>query len=110
MTDPTQKTSVTVRIAGEDHAIRSSVNPEHTLRCARLVEERVKEVQEKSGVSDRYRAIILAALSMADRYVRAADELEAVKAGGAHRARELYEQIEAELDDTAQPSSNVSSG
>ncbi len=101
MTKADRKASVTVRIGGEDHAIRSSADPDHTRRCAELVEERVREVKEQSGLVENHRIVILAALSMADRYLQAKEDLEALQRGLESRADRLSERVEAELDASA---------
>ena len=42
--------SVTVRIAGEEHTIRSSAEPEYTTRCARYVDKRIHEIKKQVGL------------------------------------------------------------
>ena len=46
-----QKHSVTVRIAGEEHTIRSNADPEYTKQCARYVDERIVRKAGKSFAS-----------------------------------------------------------
>ena len=62
----TQKQSVSVRIAGEEHVIRASAEPDYTRRCASYVDERIMEIREKAGLLESHKAAILAALSITD--------------------------------------------
>ena len=62
---------VTVRIAGEEHTIRSNADPEYTKKCAELVDDRIQEIRSKSGLIEGHKAAILAALSIADEYFQA---------------------------------------
>jgi cell division protein ZapA (FtsZ GTPase activity inhibitor) len=89
------RTAVTVRIAGEEHAIRSAAPPEYTRRCARLVDERITEIRRRSGLVEGHRAAILAALSITDEFFQAQDELERLRALVAERTRGLTERLDA---------------
>ncbi len=68
------KKSVTVRIAGEEHTIRANAEPEYTRRCARIVDERIAQIKEQSGLLETHKAAILAALSLADELLQAREE------------------------------------
>ncbi|MCK5919855.1 MAG: cell division protein ZapA, partial [Methylococcales bacterium] len=46
------KIAVTVRIAGEEHTIRADVEPEHTKRCAKMVDDRIHEINVQTGLVD----------------------------------------------------------
>ena len=61
-----EKTSVTVRIAGEEHTIRASAEPAYTRRCAKLVDDRIHQIRLQAGLIEGHKAAILAALSIAD--------------------------------------------
>ena len=90
----TQKTSVTVRIAGEEHTIRASAEPEYTRRCAKLVDDRIHQIRVQAGLIEGHKAAILAALSIADELFQAQEEVqEASKKAGARAAR-LADRIE----------------
>lgn len=92
------KSSVTVRIAGEEHTIRASVEPEYTRKCARLVDERIREIRSKSGLIEGHRAAILAALSIADQLFQAESEAGQLRSEVTSRATNLTRRLEAELD------------
>ena len=62
-----QKTSVTVRIAGEEHTIRASAEPEYTRKCAKLVDDRIHQIRMAAGLIEGHKAAILAALSIAEK-------------------------------------------
>jgi len=97
-----KKTSVTVRIAGQEHVLRSSVDPEYTIACARLVDERIQEVRNLSGMVEVEKAAILAALSIADRYFQARDDLDRLRKELTSRCSNLSRRIDEELDAAAE--------
>lgn len=101
MTESPGKTSVTVRIAGEEHVLRSRVDPEYTRACARLVDERIQEVRRLSGMVEVHKAAILAALSIADRYFQTRDDLDRLRREFASRTTNLARRIEEELGEGA---------
>lgn len=96
-----RKSSVTVRIAGDEHVLRSTAEPEYTKKCARFLDERVREIRTLSGLADTHRAVILAALSITDRYFQSLDELEHVRREVTDRSDALAEEIEAALGEAA---------
>lgn len=94
MTDLSHLTAVTVRIAGEEHALRANADPEHTRACARFVDARIQEIREKSGLVETHRAAILAALSISDQFLRTREELERLRREAAERDDALAQQVE----------------
>ncbi|MDE3001818.1 MAG: cell division protein ZapA [Gemmatimonadota bacterium] len=93
----TEKTSVTVRIAGEEHTIRASAQPDYTRKCAKLVDDRIHEIRLAAGVVDGQKAAILAALSIADEYFQAHEELERAQVELAARVEALAAHVEGAL-------------
>lgn len=93
----TQKTSVTVRIAGEEHTIRASAEPEYTRKCAKLVDDRIHEIRLAAGLIEGHKAAILAALSIADEYFQALEDVNRVRSEIGSRVEELASEIEAVL-------------
>ena len=91
------KSSVTVRIAGEEHTIRANTEPEYTKKCAKLVDERIHEIRSQAGLIEGHKAAILAALSIADEMFQAQEELEQVRKEVASRATNLVRRIEGEM-------------
>lgn len=91
--------AVTVRIAGEEHAIRSAAEPEYTRRCARFVDDRIAEIRARAGLVEGHRAAILAALSITDEFFQAQEELDRLRKEVASRATNLARRIEAGLDE-----------
>jgi cell division protein ZapA len=94
-----QRHAVTVRIAGEEHAIRSAAEPDYTRRCARFVDDRIAEIRSRAGLVEGHRSAILAALSITDELFQAQAELERLQKEVASRATNLVRRIEDELDD-----------
>lgn len=70
------KESVTVRIAGEEHTIRSSADAKYTKRCARYVDQRIHDIKKQVGLIEGHKAAILAALSITDEFFQAKDDLK----------------------------------
>ena len=91
------RASVTVRIAGEEHTIRANAEPAYTKKCARFVDERIQEIRSKSGLIEGHKAAILAALSIADEYFQAVEELELARREVVSRATNLTHRIQADL-------------
>lgn len=91
--------AVTVRIAGEEHAIRSSAPAEYTRRCARLVDDRITEIRRRSTLVEGHRAAILAALSITDEFFQAQEELRELRIQLAERAGALTARIDEALPD-----------
>ena len=89
--------AVTVRIAGEEHAIRSSAPPEYTRRCARIVDERITEIRRRSGLVEGHRAAILAALSITDEFYQAREELQRLRDEVSRRSTGLTGRIDEAL-------------
>ena len=92
-----EKTSVTVRIAGEEHTIRATAEPEYTRRCAKLVDDRIHEIKLQAGLIEGHKAAILAALSIADEYFRAMEDLERLQVEGERSAKELAQRLQDSL-------------
>ena len=92
-----EKRSVTVRIAGEEHVIRASAEPDYTRACARFVDERIQEVRERSGLIEGHKAAILAAMAIADEFFQARRELEGIREEVASRTTSLTRRIRKKL-------------
>ncbi len=97
MTNGASKRAVTVRIAGEEHVLRSTAEPEYTKRCAEFLDDRVVEIRTLSRLADNHRAVILAALSITDRYFQMQDELDRLREEVTSRSMNLVERLEKEL-------------
>jgi cell division protein ZapA (FtsZ GTPase activity inhibitor) len=93
------KQSVTVRIAGEEHVIRASAPPEYTRACAKLVDDRILEIRSKAGLLEAHKAAILAALSISDELLQAREELTRLRREVETRTERLTERLESALGD-----------
>ena len=91
------KTSVTVRIAGEEHTIRASAEPAYTRRCAKLVDDRIHQIRLQAGLIEGHKAAILAALSIADECFQAQDELERMREEISGQVTDLARRLEEAL-------------
>lgn len=95
-----EKTSVTVRIAGEEHTIRASAEPDYTRKCAKLVDDRIHQIRVQAGLIEGHKAAILAALSIADEFFQAREEIEQARAQAGDRAARLADRIEQSLPES----------
>ena len=68
--------SVSVRIAGEEHTIRANAEPEYMRACARYVDDRIADIRGKGSLIETHKAAILAALSISDELFQAREELD----------------------------------
>jgi len=98
-----ERASVTVRIAGEEHTIRANAEPAYTKKCARLVDERIQEIRSKSGLIEGHKAAILAALSIADEYFQALEELGRTRKEVVARSSSLVRRLQVELGEDRDP-------
>lgn len=94
----TEKQSVSVRIAGEEHVIRASAAPDYTRRCAAYVDERIMDIRSKAGLLETHKAAILAALSISDELFQAREELQRLRAEVAREAGDLAQSLERAVD------------
>ncbi len=99
MTD-NMRESVTVRIAGEDHTIRSSAEPEYTTRCAAHVDQRIHEIKKQVGVLEGHKVAILAALSITDELFQALDTQARSSSQLAERVNALAARLEDVVSDS----------
>jgi len=88
--------SVTVRIAGEEHTIRSSAEPEHTVRCAEYVDRRIHEIKKQIGLVEGHKLAILVALSITDEMFQAQD----LQGQSGSQIAERVNALSARLEDT----------
>lgn len=75
------KNSVRVQIFGEEYALRTDADPEHTRAVAAYVDQAIRRVVETGAVVETHKAAILAALQITDELfkARAADEQTAAR-------------------------------
>ena len=92
------RTSVTVRIAGEEHTIRSNAPAEYTIRCADLVGQRIQDIRDRSGMLETHRSAILAALSLADELFQVQEESGGRQGELSNKLKALTDRIDAALD------------
>jgi cell division protein ZapA len=59
-----------VQIFGHVYHLRGSEDPEHARRVARLVDERMNAIADQMATADSFRIAVLAALNIADEYLR----------------------------------------
>ena len=93
MTDD-RRESVTVSIAGEEHTIRSSAEPEYTARCAAYVDRRFQEIKKQVGLLEAHKVAILAALSITDELFQAQETQEQSGSQIAERVNALAARLE----------------
>lgn len=92
----TAKRSVSVRILGHEYRIRTEADPADLSQVARLVDEIMGRLRDRTGVVDSLDLAIMAALNLArdlvaERNARREEEAEA------ERVRALAERVEQAL-------------
>ncbi len=97
MTEEGSRQTVKVRIAGEEHHLRSAADSEYTRECAAFLDEKIREIRDASGLIENHRAVILAALSLVDEYLQANTELEQLRREVSSRSTNLVRRIEEGL-------------
>lgn len=73
---PEKENRVEVEIAGEPYVLRSDAPPEHIERVARFVSQKIKEVRIRNVRVPLTKAVVAAALNIADEYLRLKDEYD----------------------------------
>jgi cell division protein ZapA (FtsZ GTPase activity inhibitor) len=97
MAEKGARNTVTVRIAGEEHVLRSSAAPDYTLRCAKFLEDQIRGVRERSAPAEVHKAVILAALSITDQYFQTQNELDRLRKDLSSRVTTLTDRVEGLL-------------
>lgn len=93
-----EKTVVTVLIAGDEYNIRAEATPQYTRDCARYVDATISEITRSSrSVMEPHKAAILAAMSLADQLFQTRQELDALKMKSGSTVGKLTQEIEAKL-------------
>lgn len=87
------KRSVKVDIFGHDYVLKSDSDDNHIQRVADLVDEKMKEVSASTNSKTVLNIAILAALNIADEYLKIKDERGLAEA----KARELAQLIDSNL-------------
>lgn len=92
----TAKRSVAVRILGHEYRIRTDADPADLSNAARLVDETMARLRDRSGVIDSLDLAIMAAMNLA-RDLVAERGLRGDSASSAQRVRALAERVEEVL-------------
>ena len=98
----TAKRSVSVRILGHEYRIRTDADPADLSGVARLVDETMGRLRDRTGVIDSLDLAIMAALNLArdlvaERLARMGDESDG------ERVRVLAERVEQVLRESGSP-------
>ena len=93
MTDGGETSTVRVTIFGEEYAIRSDMDADYTLSCAKHVDDAVQEAHVKGKVAEPHRAAVLAALQITDQLYRERQALSAQSETVLQRLQALRERV-----------------
>jgi cell division protein ZapA (FtsZ GTPase activity inhibitor) len=96
VSDSGQRSVVTVKIAGEEYAIRTGASAEYTRECAALVDGMLREILD-AGLLQAHKAPVLVALAIADRLFQARKEAASIREELASLTERLAEGIEREI-------------
>lgn len=98
MTDGTNRSVVTVEIAGEEYTLRADTTPEYARDCAAHVDRTIGEILQGGGLIQTHKAAILAALSLTDQLFQARRETEALREQIGQLAAQLTADVRARVD------------
>jgi cell division protein ZapA len=87
------KRTVKVEIFGQDYTLRSEADDEHIQRVAELVDQKMREASLSTNSKNVLNIAILAALHIADEFIRTREERERAEV----KARELTQLIDSSL-------------
>ncbi len=87
---------IQVEIYGQRYSLRAAdeADARHVEACARHVDTKMREIAQTTPTVDSFKVAVMAAVNIADEYLRAAHRAEAVE----DYAREKADQIGALLD------------
>jgi cell division protein ZapA (FtsZ GTPase activity inhibitor) len=91
-----QRSVVTVKIAGEEYAIRTEASAEYTRECAALVDGMLREILD-GGLLQSHKAPVLVALAIADRLFQARKEALSLREELGTLTQRLADGIEREI-------------
>lgn len=106
MSSPSERTIVTVTIAGEDYSIRAQASPDYTRECAAEVDRALSEIMKQGSLIQAHKGAILAALALADELLQTRRALQELRGELTTRADGMVSQIDERLarSDLAGPS------
>jgi len=105
VSQPAERTIVTVQIAGEEYSIRAQASPEYTRECAAYVDRTLSEIMRQGSLIQAHKGAILAALALADELFQTRAELDSLRTELTRRADQLAGEIEDSLPGAATPRS-----
>ena len=92
-----------VEIYGQTYNVRGEGDPSYLLELARFVDSRMRHVASQVTNGDPMRIAILAALNIADDYLRYRKEREEVASVWMEKTEELAEQLGRLVSEPARP-------
>jgi cell division protein ZapA len=90
-----------VQIFGQVYHLRGSEDAEYARRVARLVDDRMNAIADQMATVDSFRVAVLAALHIADEYLRLKEQHDRYKtqvAAKSHRLVSLLDEMEGRRD------------
>ena len=90
-----ERETVTVEIGGEQFTIRTDAGADYARRCAAHLDEAVGQVYASGATVEHHRAVLLAALSLADELFRAREEGDVLRRKLAAAATRLAADVRA---------------
>ncbi len=92
-----------VQIFGQFYHLRGGEDPEHSRQVAQLVDERMNVISDQIKTSDSFRVAVLAALHIADEYLRLKKEHESFRAQVTAKSDHLATMLETIGEQPAEP-------
>lgn len=95
--NPSEKNVVSVRIGGEEYAIRSPAPAEYTRELAAYIDGAIRGVMAQGPMVQAHKAAILAALTVTDELFQTRAELDRLRQEVAARSLRLAAEVERRL-------------
>jgi cell division protein ZapA len=85
---------VRVTIFGEEYQIRTDLDKDYTLGCAKYVDDAIQEAHVRGHIAEPHRAAILAALKITDELFKSRGDVDELNEVIQTRIAEFSEQLE----------------
>jgi len=90
--------SVTVTIYGQDYTLRGDADPAYVQRVAALVDQKMREISQRSELASTSKVAILAAVNLADDLLREQQKHQEALALLEERTNQISSFLEREMD------------
>ncbi|MGH9339959.1 MAG: cell division protein ZapA [Acidobacteriota bacterium] len=83
-----------VKINNQEYHVRSGGNPEYVKMLADHVDQKIREISDRTPTVDSLKVAILAALNIADEYFSAKEKLDELERNVSHKTAGMLSMLE----------------